>query len=51
MDDENNTVSFYVLSNPSIDAFMQKSSNRFTLKPDLWSQVRAFTIKLILSDL
>jgi hypothetical protein len=51
LDDENNSVSFYVLSNPSIDAFMQKAPDNFTLRPELWSQVRAFTIKLILSDL
>ena len=50
-DKENNTISFYLLSNPSIDHFTTFQSDSFSLKPTIWSQLGTYKLTLILSDL
>ena len=50
-DKENNTISYYLLSNPSIDLFTTFQSDSFSLKPTIWSQLGTYKLTLILSDL
>jgi hypothetical protein len=50
-DKENNTVFYYLLSNPSINLFTTFKSDSFSFKPTLWSQLGTYKLTLILSDL
>ena len=50
-DREGNNITYYLLSDPPANDFVTLSSDRFFISPRLWSQLRAYKMQIILSDL
>lgn len=50
-DPEGHAISFYLLSDPPVDAFVTLAPDQFSLKPDLWSQLDTYNMIIILTDL
>ncbi len=50
-DHEGHKISYYLLSEPSADAFVTLGPDYFTIKPELWSQLGTYKMQIILTDL
>jgi hypothetical protein len=50
-DREGNPISYYLLSEPSVDAFITLDQSQFSIKPDQWSQLGTYKMQIILTDL
>jgi hypothetical protein len=50
-DPEGNSITYYLLSTPTVDLFTTLGPDRFNLNPTLWPQLGTYNLYLILSDL
>ena len=50
-DPEGHAITYYLLSDPPVDAFLTLSPDHFSLKPNQWSQLDTYKMKIILTDL
>jgi hypothetical protein len=50
-DPEGHAISYFLLTDPPVDAFLILGPDYFSLKPDLWTQLGTFNMMIILTDL